>query len=440
MASNLTRRHFLKAASLAAVSVPLSTVVAHAEVGIRKVPVIPQIYALLLNPPINKRNKLVFISDIHMNVDANYSWMVKHTDYLGRFLNDINRRDDVAELVILGDLVDDWVNPIKDSPQSFSDVLTASNNTKKIVPALQEICGNSDIKVTYVVGNHDMLSFEVLNRETLTTTFPGMEIVSNSPGLGAYSKDNVIWAEHGHRYCLFNAPDIWSRYPDDGHLPLGYFISRLAATKAAGTGVVTTTPDLLDEYVEKHLGLSNGIFGDFLILAIFNGIAIWSGSNPAQDKFIIMAGKDGYIPDPLIEQVALTYDTIFSNWPLRQDRVSNVEAVWNDVGSLSSLCSAANLLFEMPGYLTDEYPFTPRIVLFGHTHQAAFHYHPGDEATLYVNTGTWIDNKDMTWVEIEINDIPDGKKSYDVSLWYQGETSPRQSAAITAAASSPVEP
>jgi UDP-2,3-diacylglucosamine pyrophosphatase LpxH len=435
MASNLTRRHFLKSASLAAVSVPLSRVVAHAGLGISKEPVFPQIYTLLLsgkNPPINKRNKLVFISDIHMNVNANYSWMVKHTDYLGRFLNDINRRDDVAELVILGDLVDDWVNPVTDSPQSFSNVLTASNNTKKIVPALQEICANSEIKVTYVVGNHDMLSFEVPNRETLATTFPGMEIVSNSPGLGAYSKDNIIWAEHGHRYCLFNAPDIWSR--PDGHLPLGYFISRLAASKAASSGVVTTTPDLLDEYVKKHVALSNGVFDDLLIIAIFNGIALWSGINPLLDRFV-MAGKDGYIPDPLVEQVAITYDSIFSDWPSHQNRVSNVEAVWNDVGNLSS---AANLLFEMPGYLTDKYPFTPRIVLFGHTHQAAFQYHSGEEDTIYVNTGTWIDNKDMTWVEIEINDIPDGKKSYDVSLWYQGETSPRQSAVITAAVSSPV--
>ncbi len=430
MANDLTRRHFLKNASFAAASVPLSTVAAQAETGA----ILPQIYTLLLSDkrPANKRNKVVFISDIHMNVDANYSWMVLHAPHFTKFLKEINKRDDVSELVILGDLVDDWVNPIADSPQSFSDVLTAGNNST-IVPALQEICANTDIKVTYVVGNHDMLSFETPNRNILTSTFPGMEIISDSPGLGAYSKDNIIWAEHGHRYCLFNAPDTWSR-PSVGHLPMGYFISRLAATRAVKDGVVTTTPDLLDEYVDKHLELSNGLFDDLLILAIFNGIALWSGSNPAVDKFI-MAGKDAYIPDPLIEQVALTYDTIFSNWPLCQDRVSNVEAVWNDVGSLSSLCSAANLLFEMPGYLTDKYPFTPRIVLFGHTHKAAFHYHPGDDATLYVNTGTWIDGKDMTWVEIEINDIPNDKKSYEVSLWYNEETSPRQSATITAASS-----
>jgi len=42
MAINLTRRNFLKTASLAAASVPLSKVIAHAEKGVTKTPLIPQ--------------------------------------------------------------------------------------------------------------------------------------------------------------------------------------------------------------------------------------------------------------------------------------------------------------------------------------------------------------------------------------------------------------
>ena len=76
-----------------------------------------------------------------------------------------------------------------------------------------------------------------------------MTIVSDPPGLGAYAKDDVIWAEHGHRYCLFNAPDTWSR--PGGHLPLGYFITRLAASKAALTREVTTTPEVLEKYLKS---------------------------------------------------------------------------------------------------------------------------------------------------------------------------------------------
>jgi UDP-2,3-diacylglucosamine pyrophosphatase LpxH len=88
----------------------------------------------------------------------------------------------------------------------------------------------------------------------------------------------------------------------------------------------------------------------------------------------------------------------------------------------------------MPQYLQDKYPFTPRIILFGHTHQAAFQYHSGDMDTIYVNTGTWIDNKPMTWVEIEIASAEEGQQLYVVSLWFNGESSPRQTATLTVAA------
>jgi hypothetical protein len=52
--------------------------------------------------------------------------------------------------------------------------------------------------------------------------------------------------------------------------------------------------------------------------------------------------------------------------------------------------------------------------------------------TIYVNTGTWIDKKDITWVEIEINDTGSNQKVYKVELWYHGEGTPRHSGAITA--------
>jgi UDP-2,3-diacylglucosamine pyrophosphatase LpxH len=373
-----------------------------------------------------------------MNVDANYSWLVEHTDDLTQFLNAVNARDDVAELVILGDLFDDWVTPVKDSPQRFTEILAASNNAG-IVTALKAICSNPNIKTTYVVGNHDMLSFEEQNKAVIATAFPGMDIISESPGLGAYAKDEVIWAEHGHRYCLFNAPDTWSR--SGGHLPMGYFISRLAASKAASTGQITTTPELLDLFVKspeerlnylKQRGLQekNGeegaIFDDAVIIAVFNAIAVWSDNWP-WDQFI-MDNMDGYSTDPSVEDVAFTYDTIFSDWPVHQNRVSQVEAVWDDLGNLTS---AANLIFEMPESLKDKYPFKPRIILFGHTHQAAFQYHAGDVDTIYANTGTWIDSKPMTWVEIKITSEDSDQKIYEVSLWFNGETTPKQKGTIT---------
>jgi len=117
------------------------------------------------------------------------------------------------------------------------------------------------------------------------------------------------------------------------------------------------------------------------------------------------------------------YDTIFSGWPSRQDIIDHYGAVFDDLGHLSG---AANLLFEMPNRIKNLYPFTPRIILFGHTHQAAFQYHSGEVDTLYANTGNWIDKKPMTWVEIEINGGNSDKRYYTVSLWFHGDRSPKQ--------------
>ena len=380
------------------------------------------------------RNKLVFISDVHMNVDGAYSWFVKHAPDLAEFLNRINSRDDVSELIILGDLLDDWVSPVKSIPQTFADILGAANNVA-VVAALRAVCDNPDIAVAYVAGNHDMLSFESQSKELIAGAFPGMTILSDSPGLGAYNKDNVIWAEHGHRYCLFNAPDTWSR--SNGHLPMGYFISRLAASQSISSGQLVTTPELLDRFVKSPAAvnefLRQGGYGDVgnviddaFIIAVFNAIALWSGTWP-WDRFT-MDKLDNYTRDPSVEDIAFTYDTLFSGWPSRQDIVSRYEAIWNDLGHLSS---AANLLFEMPDRIKDLYPFTPRIVLFGHTHQPAFQYHSGDVETIYANTGTWIDKKPMTWVEIEINNGSSGLRDYTVYLWFYGDSSPKQSGKIS---------
>lgn len=172
-------------------------------------------------------------------------------------------------------------------------------------------------------------------------------------------------------------------------------------------------------------GVDGIIIDDTFIVALFTAITRWTGHR-AWDRFT-MNGMDGLIRDPFVGAISLIFDTIFSGWPSRQDIVNNYEAVFNDF----RLSSAANLLFQMPDRIKDLYPFTPRIVLFGHTHQAAFQYQGGEVDTIYANTGTWIDSKPMTWVEVEINDGGSGQRFYTVSVWFSGETSPRYSGTLT---------
>lgn len=388
------------------------------------------------------RNKLIFISDIHMNVDAPYSWLSSHIPSLTQFLESVNKRKDVAELIIIGDLLDDWVSPVETASSSFANILKTAINQPPI-QALQAICSNPEIKVTYLTGNHDLLSFEQQNKATIQAAFPEMTIISDAPGLGAYAKDKVIWAEHGHRYTLFNAPDTWSR-PGE-HLPLGYFISRLAASRSLATRQVRTMQDLLDEFMKQSTTELNstlrnkgwrgkaprsradaGFYDDAFILLVYYAIAAYCGYSPL-DSYV-MNGLDGFTRNPSVFQIGKTYDRIFSKWGVRQDIVGSLNAIVGDMGSLSA---AANLIFEMPAYLKTRYPFTPRIILFGHTHEAVFQYHQGPEDSIYINTGTWIDSKElMSWAEIECAYGVSGQNLYTAALWAYGENAPRFSGTI----------
>ena len=124
------------------------------------------------------------------------------------------------------------------------------------------------------------------------------------------------------------------------------------------------------------------------------------------------------------------YDTIFSNWSSRQNIVDHYQAVLNELGYLNN---TANMLFKMPERIKDLYPFTPRIILFGHTPRAGFPVSFGRRGNpLRQHTGTWVDQKpDMTWAEIEIVDVNSGRRDYEVSLWFYGEQTPRYSGTIS---------
>lgn len=367
--------------------------------------------------------KVVFISDIHLSADANTSWIYEHIGPLANFLQTLNARQDITELVILGDFLDDWMVPIDDIPSTFQHILEAPHN-EPVVSALQEICDNPYIQVTYVTGNHDLLSFEPEAKALIESTFPGILISANEPGLGDYTIDDILWAEHGHRYSLFNSPDIWSH--EGSHLPLGYFITRLVASQSETDGSVYTSPDIIEQVVASHLNnLLQYTDRDLLIAAIFNAIVLWAGKGP-EDLFV-MDGKDAFLQDPTIAEITRLYSPIMTHWSSRQNIVQPDMALLNEVGYM---INSALLLLNMPKRIKNYYPFTPRIVLFGHTHKAFFWQQSGWQSSIYANTGTWIDGKPMTWVEVEIKDLLFGYRSYTVSLWYEGQVKPSQSGSI----------
>lgn len=361
------------------------------------------------------RDTVLFISDLHMNLDGPYSWQQQHVPDVAAFLREAGQRSDVSELVILGDLVDQWVFPMGQEPDNgFSAILSSSIN-QPIVSALQGVCANPEIKVSYVAGNHDMLSFTDANRQTLDQFFPGMEILADDPGLGYWSWDDVVYAEHGHRYCLFNAPDTWSR--DGGHLPLGYYISRAVADKNASDSSSDGYLDLLAKTI------AGNALSDVLPDVVYDAVLAYTGQTPGAS--VSMNGYDGVSSDPTTTQVASLYADILSEWPDRQDIVGKTTAVIDDMGTL---VGAAAQQFSLP----TDMPFTPRIMLFGHTHNAVFHSYEYPQDHLYLNTGTWIDSKPETWAEVKKTSTK-GSTSYQASLWWYGEDEPRYEQSISVA-------
>lgn len=370
-----------------------------------------------------ERRKVVFLSDLHLSADASTSWIFEHIGPLADFLQSVNARPDVTDLVILGDLFDDWMVPIDDTPSTFEEIISAGHN-QPVIAALQAICANPYIQVTYVTGNHDLLSFEPATKALIADTFPEMDIRSEAPGLGAYTIDDVLWAEHGHRYSLFNSPDVWSH--PDSHLPLGYFVTRLVASQSEADGTRYTSPEIIEQFVTSNLkGLPRSADRDILIALIFNAIALWAGKGPGD--IFVMDEKDDFLTNPSVAEITDWYSPIMTYWSERQNIVLPDMALLNEVGYM---INSAQLLFSMPNGIKKYYPFTPRIVLFGHTHKPLLWQRLGWPSTIYANTGTWIDSKPMTWVEVDIQDLRFRRRSYTVALWYEGQATPSQRGTI----------
>src|SRR5512138_2586807 len=64
------------------------------------------------------RDKIVVISDLHLGNDLSYSENVKHLQRLEQFLNEIRSSATVKELIIGGDMLDEWYIPTRSDTYS----------------------------------------------------------------------------------------------------------------------------------------------------------------------------------------------------------------------------------------------------------------------------------------------------------------------------------
>lgn len=355
--------------------------------------------------------KRIFISDLHLGTLRavsqppplhDYAWLHRNARHLGRFLGQLARRGDVAELVILGDLLDDWVVPASYEPGPdpglegvFESILRAEQN-RLVVRNLKALAGGAGgVQVSYVPGNHDM----AVDRVFLETHFPGIRCLGQyQPGLGVYQA-GAIRAEHGHRFCLFNAPDDLTG--GEGYLPLGYYISRCEAQHCLVDGDGAEYPVLFARLIKELFSA-----GGDVPVAVLAAMAKEAGLH-ANSRFRMPAGT----PSPSVAEIKARFRDLMARW--------NASPAHPEVDATQALLADAGALENAVWHVYGKTARKPRIVVCGHTHSyglfagdrhgfANLAHEPdleppaGGYGFLYANAGTWIDQARLrTYVETE---------------------------------------
>ena len=395
-----------------------------------------------------ERRLVVIISDIHLgdqrSIDGGYGWFIKNEGLLVAFLNTLASSQGVKELVLAGDLFDEWVAPVEaDALDNFgSNQAGESRYVDSIAlahaPVIAAIQGviNSGIWVTYVPGNHDMAVVE----SDIDRIFPGIHQQRDAAGLGRYSPQGLpeVLIEHGHRYDFFNAPDMISnRVPVSpvtytsnplAVTPPGFFVTKIVSSAGGQSGSPYT---ILPEMNLSGTPLTHGV--PVLYWAAWEGIlTIYHVSD--RDAQNIKTGIDGYsgiyATNNLVPQrnglnlmQPMLYAHIEDNWYQRQmQNLTNVP-----ISVLSGLIVGDSALWCGVQSWTQYFNTGTRyrVVVFGHTHKAALgscQNNRGDKC-LYANSGTWIDNgnPDCTLAVIDPCSQLDGSVLESVAVYQYTE-------------------
>jgi len=384
------------------------------------------------------RTVTVVISDIHLgdqrSIDKKYGWFNLNRTVLTNFLNYVRLRPDVKELVIAGDMFDEWVAPVDYdtfdtvAQSAFVDKIAAANGP--VIQAMNAIIQDGEIRVTYVPGNHDML----VESNDIERIFPGItQARDDVKGLGAYTPSDYpeLIIEHGHRYDFFNAPDPISNRSITGTASIlspGFFVSKIAATSDLEKGHASFYRDGLNATASTSLESGNYFSYWLAWLLIMSQKPV----SESWDKKMIVTAVDGYtgvyaINDLIPQEAKVSgpfdvtlYKEIIDKWNQRQAAnkvpVSIPAEVAITAGALNRILDAQSVTQYFSNSASHK-----RIVVFGHTHDAflfSILNHQG-RWSIYANSGTWVDSSKLACTFVEIRPKKDISATSDTVTVYQ---------------------
>jgi UDP-2,3-diacylglucosamine pyrophosphatase LpxH len=392
------------------------------------------------NPDLgNTRSQIVVISDLHLGVDDAFAETQENRQPLVDFLGQIRNSPNVKELVIAGDLIDEWFLPMDfvmpQTEATLVDAIVANNQS--VFDAFNNIIGDGIIRVTYTNGNHDILATQA----DIERILPGINQARDAEqGLGTYitGVNSEIAIEHGHRYNFFCAPDPFSNRDitknNTSILPAGYFFTRIATSS-----VVENHPASSNIFPAITGNDKDAIqYGYFLYAKVWASILSGLPINESFSDKVIKTNIDGFtetyavndlVPqqDPATGIFSVTlYKEIMDNWVARQ-KINGVavniplkDAVMNAAASNFTDIQAKTQYFDRDA--------SKRIVVFGHTHvtrNLLFTNLVGKNA-VYANSGTWIDNAQgyptMTFAVITLPNAGSGIESVNVYKYSADKT------------------
>ncbi len=353
----------------------------------------------------NERNMLVVISDMHLGADLAYAECKDNLGALEKLLEQIRVAPNVKELVIAGDLLDEWFVPATiDTYQGMDQadfVQRIAETNKGVFDALNRIIQAQEILVTYLPGNHDL----TITAENVELILPGINQARDVPGLGTYSPAYLpeLAIEHCHRYCFFCSPDPISNQDvaPGTILPPGYFFTRIAALHVwqnchtAGDTIPVVTPN------------TSGIESQNLLFGYWENWKRTLLELPIENMFdenIIVTNIDGFTGTYSVNDI-LPYQTTVGGF-IDVNLFNGIQDTWverqihNMVADTIPVAQAIADVFET-SHLDDQakvqYFMNPnsnkRIVVFGHTHIAKIitSENYNGQKSIYANSGTWID-------------------------------------------------
>lgn len=311
-------------------------------------------------------SKRIFISDIHMGPKrtpktgrCKYDRLNDtEKDVLVKFLSFLHEKEEkLTELVLVGDVLDNWICPHDEPPPSFKEIFKAHPEILEAIKALLD----REVSVVFVEGNHDMhLAQKDLN--VVFGSYPNLQYTE-------FYHSNYVYAAHGHSRDTFNNGASSNFY----NLPLGYYISRAIATKTA----------------------KDDSFREPIVEVIYNSLrAIFTRDTMATAVF-----------DTILKEAGLDKNISFLMPDGKRVTADAVREAYADVKPSTSIKD----LRHRAKSLSDQKDINA--VIFGHTHGEIImeldlidETNPYDYKKVYANSGTWSESLSPTYVEIEPKD------------------------------------